>query len=217
MHGYNAGPENWINDASIKTDECQYENCLIYQEDLVEKALPYELARQGFDVWLGTWRGTDNGIYSKNNSLNEVSDRKQFWDFNYDTMADYDFPAMINYILDKTPAYKLSVVGHNEGTNTVIKAMSRNFFATKVDSVLGIQPCFVRKMDFWVTDDSFRQSYVSAMEPFYKKETSVIANLEWESLQQSVCNAPRFDDNSIACTYINNIGFKQPISVESFD
>lgn len=219
LHGFNAGPESWITDAEVKKSTCEYENCLIYREQEQEKALPYELARQGFDVWIGTWRGTDiSGGYSKHNSLNEVNDRKKFWDFSYDTMAEQDFPALVDYVLDSTPAYNLSIIGYNEGLNTVVKAMSRDYFASKVDAVLGIQPCFVKTLSLWKdTDTVGRESYTAAMKPFYTKETAVIGNTQWTTLRTEVCEAKRLDENSSACTYIKDLELKQPVSVKQFD
>jgi lysosomal acid lipase/cholesteryl ester hydrolase len=44
------------------------------------------------------------------------TDTDAFWDFTYDEMAQYDAPAMINFILEYTNMPSLAYVGHSEGT-----------------------------------------------------------------------------------------------------
>lgn len=74
------------------------------------KSLPFILADNGYDVWLGNNRG--NG-YSMNN-VNYGPDDPRFWDFSWDEMALIDFPTNINYVLSTTGKTKLSYVGHSE-------------------------------------------------------------------------------------------------------
>lgn len=56
-----------------------------------EKSLPFVLAEEGYDVWVGNNRGT---VYSDTNSH-----LPHYWEFNVDHFAQYDQPALINKVL----------------------------------------------------------------------------------------------------------------------
>lgn len=38
---------------------------------------------------------------------------EKFWDYSFEQMADYDMPATIDLVLEKTKNEKLSVVAHS--------------------------------------------------------------------------------------------------------
>ncbi len=56
-----------------------------------KKSLPFVLAEEGYDVWVGNNRGT---VYSDTNSH-----MPNYWEFNVDHFAQYDQPALINKVL----------------------------------------------------------------------------------------------------------------------
>merc|ERR1711990_774331 len=57
----------------------------------------FRLAAQGYDVWLGNFRGN---TYSRGHlSLNPDLDH-QFWRFTWDEMAKYDLPTMLDYVME---------------------------------------------------------------------------------------------------------------------
>merc|ERR1712179_461790 len=66
----------------------------IYVMNLPHQSLAYVLADNGFDVWIGNNRGN---THSKKHEFLSVNST-QFWDFSYQEMAEYDLPAMIDYI-----------------------------------------------------------------------------------------------------------------------
>lgn len=74
--------------------------------------LGFELAKQGYDVWLGNTRGN---TYSRNHTKINPEKRK-FWDYSYDQMIQYDVPDTIDYILKATGKKTLAYVGHSQGT-----------------------------------------------------------------------------------------------------
>ncbi|XP_055678098.1 lipase 3-like, partial [Lutzomyia longipalpis] len=86
-----------------------------------ENALPYLLADQGYDVWIGNSRG--NTYSRKHITLNPDTSSK-FWDFSFHEMALYDLPATIDYILKRTGRKKLSYVGHSQGTSLIFAMLS---------------------------------------------------------------------------------------------
>lgn len=81
-------------------------------DNLVNQSLGFLLADAGFDVWLGNNRGNTYG--RRHVRLDPESD--EFWDFSWDEMAKYDFPATIRKILDVTQVQSLAYIGHSEGT-----------------------------------------------------------------------------------------------------
>ncbi|KAF9268726.1 triacylglycerol lipase [Marasmius fiardii PR-910] len=85
-----------------------------------DRALPFVLVEQGFDVWLGNNRGNK---YSKK-SIHHGPNTTNFWDFSIDDFAWHDIPDSIAYILDITKAPKVSYVGFSQGTAQAFAALS---------------------------------------------------------------------------------------------
>ncbi|KRY72611.1 Gastric triacylglycerol lipase [Trichinella pseudospiralis] len=75
-------------------------------------SLGFILADAGFDVWLSNVRGN---VYSRRHvSFHPKS--QEFWAFTIDQMANYDLPAIINFVLNETSAPSLHYAGHSQGT-----------------------------------------------------------------------------------------------------
>jgi pimeloyl-ACP methyl ester carboxylesterase len=102
-----------------------------------KEALPFILADNGFEVWLGNNRG--NG-YSMRHKVYTTAD-PAFWHFTYDDMAQYDLPANINFILKTSGAATLSYVGHSEGTIQAFAGFSaNNSIADRVNLFVALAP-----------------------------------------------------------------------------
>jgi pimeloyl-ACP methyl ester carboxylesterase len=84
------------------------------------QSLPYILHDAGFDVWMGNNRGN---IYSLEHVYLDPTD-PLFWDFSWDEMAQYDLPAMLDYILSVTNYPKMAYVGHSQGTIQMFGALA---------------------------------------------------------------------------------------------
>ena len=73
----------------------------------------------------------------KHSELKEGIDgwEKEFWDFSWDEMAQYDLPAEINHILDTSGASDLSYIGHSQGTTQAFAAFSLPEFSEMAEKV----------------------------------------------------------------------------------
>ncbi|XP_036779970.1 lysosomal acid lipase/cholesteryl ester hydrolase isoform X2 [Manis pentadactyla] len=102
QHGLLADSSNWVT-------------------NLPNSSLGFILADAGFDVWLGNSRGN---TWSRNHRTLPVS-KDKFWAFSFDEMANYDLPASIKFILNKTGQEQVYYVGHSQGTTMGFIAFSR--------------------------------------------------------------------------------------------
>lgn len=84
-----------------------------------DDSIAFNLADNGFDVWLGNARGN---IYSRNNTKISIN-HPYFWSFSWHEIGNIDIPEMIDYILNKTGETKLHYIGHSQG-NTVFFVMT---------------------------------------------------------------------------------------------
>ncbi|EFN62712.1 Lipase 1 [Camponotus floridanus] len=97
-----------------------------------DKAFAYLLADQGYDVWLGNFRGN---IYSKAH-ISLSPSNLTFWDFSYNEMGIYDSSAMITFITNMR-----SQPGHSMGANSFfIMASERPEIAQMVRMMISLAP-----------------------------------------------------------------------------
>jgi len=84
------------------------------------ESLGFLLADNGYDVWFGNSRGN----YYSTANVNYPVNSNEFWNFTYDDMAQFDIPAMVDYILGITGRQNLTYVGHSQGTIQAFAAFS---------------------------------------------------------------------------------------------
>lgn len=77
-------------------------------------SMAFFLVDQGCDLWLNNSRGNR---HSKNHKNLDPSVHKQFWDFSFQEMGQYDQPALFNYILSQTKVDSITYIGHSQGTS----------------------------------------------------------------------------------------------------
>lgn len=85
-----------------------------------ERCLPFALAEQGYDVWLGNNRG--NKYSKKSTRFSPAS--TDFWNFSMDQFAFHDIPDSIDYILGTTSQRSLSYIGFSQGTAQAFATLS---------------------------------------------------------------------------------------------
>merc|ERR1712080_507910 len=75
----------------------------------------FRLAEQGYDVWLGNFRGNH---YSREHETLDPDTDNSFWKFSWDEMVKYDLPTMLNHVMEVTHQKKIYYIGHSMGTTT---------------------------------------------------------------------------------------------------
>jgi len=95
------------------------------------ESLAFELANQGYDVWLGNNRC----VIKKHTSL--TSSDVKFWDWSLDELAGIDFPTLINFVLGQAKSEQLIYIGHSQGTSQAFLGL---YFDPSLSSKL---KCFV--------------------------------------------------------------------------
>merc|ERR1711892_145178 len=95
------------------------------------KALAFLLSDQGYDVWMGNYRGN---TYSKQH-VNPTIDKKTYWSFSWDEMAEHDLPTMLAHMMEVTGQRTFHYIGHSMGTITYFTACNYHSwisYATKL-------------------------------------------------------------------------------------
>ena len=90
---------------------------------LTDNSMAFTLLDQGYDVWLGNNRGS---IYSRGHKEINASS-KNYFQYSFPELAEYDLPAMIDYVLEETFQSKLTYIGHSDGNTQMFTALSENF------------------------------------------------------------------------------------------
>jgi lysosomal acid lipase/cholesteryl ester hydrolase len=87
-----------------------------------EQSLGFILSDAGYDVWMGNTRGN---TYSRKH-VKYTPDMAAFWNFSFDEMAEFDLPAMIDFVLNATGHDQLYYVGHSQGTAAAFALLSKS-------------------------------------------------------------------------------------------
>ena len=82
---------------------------LILEQDSLAK----KLCDEGYTLYLPYMRGSQ---FSRSHLDYDSSLNSDYWDFSFDQMAEYDLPAVINYIKQRDNVEKIYYIGHSQGT-----------------------------------------------------------------------------------------------------
>lgn len=94
----------------------------------------FKLADEGYDVWIGNFRGNE---YSRNHTKLNPDTDSTFWNFTFHEMGVYDLSTTIDYILKLTNSSSLFYVGISQG-------------ATAMYALISILPQFNSKIKVYV-------------------------------------------------------------------
>lgn len=89
-------------------------------DDEDDRNLAFALAKRGYDVWMGNYRGN---TYSKNHTTFSTRD-PEFWKFTFDNHALQDLPAQIAHVQKVTNYDQIAYVGFSQGTLTMFELLS---------------------------------------------------------------------------------------------
>ena len=107
-----------------------------------ENSLGITLANSGYDVWFGNTRGN---IYSRRHvTLNPDVDTK-FWEFSFNEIGYYDYPAILDKILNQTSATSITAIAHSQGTTAFyVLGSSRSEYNSKINILISLAPvCYI--------------------------------------------------------------------------
>ncbi|XP_050454054.1 lipase 3-like isoform X3 [Cataglyphis hispanica] len=106
------------------------------------KALAYLLADEGYDVWLGNFRGN---TYSRTH-ISLSSSNSTFWDFSLNELGIYDLPAMITFITNKRSQPLHMYIGHSMGSTCFfVMATERPEIVSMVKMMISFGPTVFMK------------------------------------------------------------------------
>jgi len=112
---------------------------------LHKDSLAFQLARQGFDVWLGNNRTSWFGQQHLITKYEEVD----FWRFSIDEIVKFDLPAMIDFVRQATNQQRICWVGMSQGAGQLFAYLSQpenEQYKNYLSCIVGISPaCFLKK------------------------------------------------------------------------
>ena len=106
------------------------------------KPMPLILADNGYDIWMGSARGTE---YSRGNTKGLTMDMQEFWAWSYAEMGVYDHPANIEFIKKQTGKEKIFYLGYSEGTVAMFYGLIKlgKTISDSLHKYVALAPCSI--------------------------------------------------------------------------
>lgn len=144
-----------------------------------QRCLPFVLAEQGFDVWMGNNRGNK---YSKK-SIHHSPNSHKFWDYSLDNFAWHDIPDTIEYILSITKAGSLSYIGFSQGTAQAFAALSIHpQLNQKVNVFIALAPAMSPAGLSQPIVDALMKASPTSMFLFFGRKAILSSVTTWQSI-----------------------------------
>ncbi|GMT11554.1 hypothetical protein PFISCL1PPCAC_2851, partial [Pristionchus fissidentatus] len=106
--------------------------------NLPEQSLGFQMADAGFDVYMGNVRGN---VYSRAHVNGSTVDRKEYWRFSFDEMAQFDLEAMVDKAMEVSGSNYVHYVGYSQGTMMMFAKLAREKqFAKKIKKFFALAP-----------------------------------------------------------------------------
>jgi len=152
---YGLGPQNHTNRPIMFMQHGLEGQSSNWVTNLPWQSAAFIFADQGFDVWLGNFRGN---LFGRNHTT--ISPKNiTFWKFSWDEMAFHDLPSMFNYVLKTTGQKTLNYMGHSQGTMTAFALFSVNkTAAAQVSKFFALGPV--------ATIGDIKQGLLKALAPY---------------------------------------------------
>ena len=108
----------------------------------------FQLARNGYDVWLGNNRGNMNSEDRKLWTTTITADPQSYFNYSFQDLGQHDLPTQINFVWSFTGVEKLTYLGHSQGTSQMYYGLATNqdFFLKRVNLFVALAPV-VRMQD----------------------------------------------------------------------
>ncbi|CAI0439936.1 unnamed protein product [Linum tenue] len=152
------------------------------------QALAFVLADNGYDVWIANSRGTK---YSRGH-VSLTTDDKDYWNWSWDELVNYDLPATVDYVHNQT-GEKLHYIGHSQGTLIALASLSKGLLMDKLRSATLLCPiAYLGQMNSFLARvgvDLFiaKELYWLDFKEFNPKGIDVA------NLLHNICNVPGVD------------------------
>ncbi|OBZ84607.1 hypothetical protein A0J61_07340 [Choanephora cucurbitarum] len=160
-HGFLMSSEVWVSNTE------EYSN------------LPFILARQGYDVWLGNSRGNKYSQYHVHLNPNH----QPFWNFSINEFAMRDLPDTVDYILKETGAPSLTYIGFSQGTAQAFAGLSINSdLNKKVNLFIALAPATTPKGLKHPLIDAFVKATPTVIYLMFGRKTPLKVTLFWQRI-----------------------------------
>ena len=130
-------------------------------EDIDGLPMQLQLVEAGYDVWIGSNRGTE---YSRGHTSLAGGDPR-YWAFSWAEMGIYDDVANIKKVKEVSGARKVFYIGYSQGTTQMFYALAHKnleeeFFADSLHKFVALAPCTVSAQDVdgedWYYDNLYK-------------------------------------------------------------
>lgn len=140
---------------AASTGDAQQKPVVIYQHGLTdscagiicdeEKSIGLRLVEEGYDLWLNNSRcnkfSQDHQLIDLNNCTKE--EKESYYNISFDEMAEFDQPALWEYVMRETGAEEITYIGHSQGTTQMFVSMQMypEFYKKHMKKFVAIAPC----------------------------------------------------------------------------
>lgn len=155
-----------------------------------DNSLPFLLADQGYDVWLGNSRGN---LYGRNHTHLTYQTNGKFWRFSWHEIGYYDLASIIDYMLknETNPqCQSLHYIGHSQGSTAMTVLLSlRPEYQERLRMIHFLAPAIFLDN----TEDQLLQSlspymgYYNIITEKFSRQEFMPFNELFNSLSYSVC------------------------------